>query len=111
MDKGTATGTTSLLSKEVKIEGDIQGNENLQIEGKLIGSIKLVGDIYVGPTGIVEANVEADNVVILGQVSGNVTARKQLQIQSSGQLLGDCTAPSIDIREGALFEGRSKMNK
>jgi len=109
MDKGTATGTTSLLSKEVKIEGDIQGNENLQIEGKLIGSIKLAGDIYVGPTGIIEANVEADNVVILGQVSGNVTARKQLQIQSSGKLLGDCTAQSIDIREGALFEGRSKM--
>ena len=109
MDKGTATGTTSLLSKEVKIEGDIQGNENLQIEGKFIGSIKLAGDIYVGSTGIVEANVEADNVVILGQISGNVTARKQLQIQSSGKLLGDCTAKSIDIREGALFEGRSKM--
>ncbi len=109
MDKGTANGTTSLLSKEVKIEGDIQGNENLQIEGKFIGSIKLTGDIYVGSTGIVEANVEADNVVILGQISGNVTARKQLQIQSSGKLVGDCTAKSIDIREGALFEGRSKM--
>ena len=109
MDKGTANGTTSLLSKEVKIEGDIQGNENLQIEGKFIGSIKLAGDIYVGSTGIVEANVEADNVVILGQISGNVTARKQLQIQSSGKLMGDCTAKSIDIREGALFEGRSKM--
>ena len=109
MDKGTANGTTSLLSKEVKIEGDIQGNENLQIEGKFIGSIKLAGDIYVGSTGIVEANVEADNVVILGQINGNVTARKQLQIQSSGKLMGDCTAKSIDIREGALFEGRSKM--
>jgi len=109
MDKGTANGTTSLLSKEVKIEGDIQGNENLQIEGKFIGSIKLAGDIYVGSTGIVEASVEANNIVILGQISGNVTARKQLQIQSSGKLLGDCTAQSIDIREGALFEGRSKM--
>ena len=109
MDKSTATGTTSLLSKDVKIEGDIQGNENLQIEGKFIGSIKLAGDIYVGSTGIVEANVEADNVVILGQINGNVTARKQLQIQSTGKLMGDCTAKSIDIREGALFEGRSKM--
>lgn len=109
MDKGNATGTTSLLSKDVKIDGDIQGNENLQIEGKLKGSIKLAGDIYVGPTGTVEANVEADNVVIQGHVSGNVTARKQLQIQSSGKLMGDCMAQSIDIREGALFEGRSKM--
>ncbi len=109
MDKGTSTGTTSLLSKEVKIEGDIQGNENLQIEGKLKGSIKITGDIYVGLTGVVEANVEADNVVIQGLISGNVTARKQLQIQATGKLMGDCTAQTIDIREGAHFEGRSKM--
>jgi len=109
MDKGTAAGTTSLLCREVKIEGDIQGNENLQIEGQLNGSIKLSGDIYVGQTGVVEANVEADNIVILGRISGNVTARKQLQIQSTGKLMGDCTAQTIDIREGALFEGRSKM--
>lgn len=109
MDKGTAAGTTSLLSSEVQIEGDIQGNENLQIEGKLKGSIRLTGDIYVGQTGLVEADVEADNIVILGQINGNVTARKQLQIQSSGKLMGDCSAQTIDIREGALFDGRSKM--
>jgi cytoskeletal protein CcmA (bactofilin family) len=109
MDKGTAAGTTSLLCKEVKIEGDIQGNENLQIEGQLNGSIKLTGDIYVGQTGVVEADVEAENIVILGRINGNVTARKQLQIQSTGKLMGDCTAQTIDIREGALFEGRSKM--
>ncbi len=111
MDKGNASGTTSLLSKAVKMEGDIQGSENFQVEGKFKGSIKLAGDIFIGPTGVVEADVEADNVVIQGQISGNVTARKQLQIQSSGQLTGDCTAQSIDIREGALFEGRSKMIK
>ena len=111
MDKGNANPTTSLLSKEIKIEGDIQGSENLQVEGNFKGSIKLARDIYIGPTGVVEADVEADIVVIQGQLSGNVTARKQLQIQSSGKLMGDCTAHSIDIKEGALFEGRSKMIK
>ena len=109
MDKGNTGGTTSLLSKEVRIEGDIQGSENIQVEGKFKGSIKLTGDINIGLTGIVDADVEADNVVIQGELNGNVMARKQLQIQSSGKLLGDCTAQSIDIKEGALFEGRSKM--
>jgi cytoskeletal protein CcmA (bactofilin family) len=109
MDKGKATGTTSLLSKEVKIEGDIQGNEDLQVDGQLKGSVKIAGNIVVGPTGLVEADVEADNVIVQGQITGNVLARKQLQIQSSGKLLGDCMAQTIDIREGALFEGRSKM--
>jgi cytoskeletal protein CcmA (bactofilin family) len=111
MDKGKATGTTSLLSREVKIEGDIQGNEDLQVDGQLKGSVKLAGDIFVGPTGIIEADVEAENVVVQGQIIGNVLARKQLQIQSSGKLLGDCIAQTIDIKEGALFEGRSKMIK
>ena len=109
MDKGKTTGTTSLLSKEIKIEGDIQGNEDFQVDGELKGSIKLTGSVHVGPTGIVEADVEADNIVIQGQITGNVLARKQLQIQATGKLLGDCTATSIDIKEGALFEGRSKM--
>ena len=111
MDKGKATGTTSLLSKEVKIEGDIQGNEDLQVDGQIKGSVKIDGDIFVGPTGTIEADVEAENVVVQGQITGNVLARKQLQIQSSGKLIGDCIAQTIDIKEGALFEGRSKMIK
>ena len=111
MDKGKATGTTSLLSKEVKIEGDIQGNEDLQVDGQIKGSVKIDGDIFVGPTGTIEADVEAENIVVQGQITGNVLARKQLQIQSSGKLLGDCIAQTIDIKEGALFEGRSKMIK
>ena len=109
MEIGKTTGTTSLLSKKVKIEGDIQGDEDLRVEGHFKGTIKVVGDIFVGPSGVVEADVEADNIVIQGQITGNVLARKQLEIQSSGQLLGDCKAKSIDIREGALFEGRSSM--
>jgi cytoskeletal protein CcmA (bactofilin family) len=109
MEIGKTTGTTSLLSKKVTIEGDITGDEDLRVEGHFKGTIKVVGDIFVGQSGVVEADVEADNIVIQGQITGNVLARKQLEIQSSGQLLGDCKAKSIDIREGALFEGRSSM--
>jgi cytoskeletal protein CcmA (bactofilin family) len=109
MDTGKTSGTTSLLSKKVKIEGNIQGDEDLHVEGHFKGTIKVVGDFFVGQSGVVEADVEADNIVIQGQITGNVLARKQLEIQSSGQLLGDCQAKSIDIREGAIFEGRSSM--
>ena len=109
MERGIATGSTSMVSKEVKLEGEIQGSENLQVEGRFKGTIKLAGDLYIGPTGVVDADIEADNVVVHGQLNGNVLARKQLQIHSSGKLVGDCTASSIDIKEGALFEGRSKM--
>ncbi len=111
MEKGKAADSTSLLSKNVKIEGEIRGEENLHVEGHFKGVIKLNGDIFVGNSGIVEADVEANNVVIQGQIRGNVLARRQLEIKPTGKLVGDCTAQSIDIKEGALFEGRSRMLK
>lgn len=109
MEIGKSSGATSVLSKKVKMEGDIRGDEDLRVEGHFKGTIKVTGDIFVGQSGVVEAEVEADNIIIQGQITGNVLARKQLEIQSSGQLLGDCKAKSIDIREGAIFEGRSSM--
>ena len=109
MDRGKASGSTSLLSKKVNIVGDIQGNEDLHVEGRFKGSIKITGNIFVGQTGLVEADIEADNIIIQGKIHGNVLARKQLEIQSLGELIGDCSAQSIDIKEGAIFEGRSKM--
>ena len=109
MPKDKPTGSTSLLSRNVKIEGEIRGEENLHIDGRIKGAVRLNGDVLIGNAGVVEAEIEAENVVIQGQVTGNVTARQQLEIQPSGKLIGDCSARSIDIKEGAMFEGRSKM--
>lgn len=109
METVKATGTNSVLSKKVNIEGDIRGDEDLRVDGNIKGSIKLTGDVFIGQSGFVEADVEADNIIIQGRITGNVLARQQLEIQATGQLLGDCRAKSIEIREGAIFEGRSSM--
>jgi cytoskeletal protein CcmA (bactofilin family) len=111
MQKDRPADSISLLSKNVRIEGEIQGPENLHVEGYLKGSVELSGDIFIGNTGIVEADVEAKNIVIQGEVAGNVKAHQQLEIHPTGKLIGDCTAASIDIKEGAVFEGRSNMIK
>ena len=111
MQKDTSADSISLLSKNVRIEGEIQGPENLHVEGYLKGTVELSGDIFIGNTGIVEADVEAKNIVIQGEVTGNVKAHQQLEIHPTGKLVGDCTAASIDIKEGAVFEGRSNMIK
>ena len=109
MQKYAPADSISLLSKNVRIEGEIQGPENLHVEGYLKGAVELAGDIFIGNTGIVEADVEAKNIIIQGEVTGNVKAHKQLEIHPTGKLVGDCTAASIDIKEGAVFEGRSNM--
>ena len=111
MPKDTSADSISLLSKNVRIEGELQGPENLHVEGYLKGAVALSGDIFIGNTGIVEADVEAKNIVIQGEVNGNVKAHQQLEIHPTGKLIGDCTAASIDIKEGAVFEGRSNMIK
>ena len=94
---------------DVRIEGEIKGPENLHVDGYLKGTVVLSGDIFIGNTGVVEADVEAKNIVIQGKVNGNVKAHRQLEIHPTGKLVGDCTAASIDIKEGAVFEGRSNM--
>ena len=109
MQKDKTADSTSLVSKNVRIEGEVQGPENLHVEGYIKGAIALSGDIFVGNTGIVEADLEAKNIVIQGEVTGNIKAHQQLEIHPSGKLIGDCTAASIDIKEGAVFEGRSVM--
>jgi cytoskeletal protein CcmA (bactofilin family) len=109
MQKDTPADSISLLSKNVRIDGEIRGPENLHVEGYLKGTVVLSGDIFIGNTGIVEADVEAKNIIIQGEVSGNVKAHRQLEIHTTGKLVGDCTAASIDIKEGAVFEGHSNM--
>ena len=111
MDRNRGTGSTSLLSRNVVIEGEVAGDENLHVDGSIKGNIKLNGNLFVGASGSVEADVEANNVVIQGKIVGNVIAEQQLEIQPSGRLIGDCTAASIDIREGAVFDGRSSMKR
>jgi cytoskeletal protein CcmA (bactofilin family) len=111
MPKEKAFDSTSLLSQNLKIEGEIRGEENLHVDGQIKGFVKINGDIFVGSSGVVDAEVEADNIVIQGRITGNVLARQQLEIQPSGKLIGDCSARSIDIKEGAVFEGRSNMIK
>ena len=106
----TATAT-SVVSKGARIEADIRGGENLLIDGYVKGSVILEGDIIIGPTGVAEAELKANNVIIQGAVTGNVTARKHLEILSSGSMTGDISARSIDLREGSSFEGRSHMIK
>lgn len=110
MDKDTAgIGRTSVVSEHVVLEGDIGGEEHLHIFGQIRGSIRISGDILVGKTGVVEADVEADNITIEGTIRGNALAKEHLEILPTGTMIGDIAARSIDIREGSSFEGRSRM--
>jgi cytoskeletal protein CcmA (bactofilin family) len=109
MSKPADSGLTSLVSKDVVIEGEVTGQENLHVDGRVKGVIRLAGDLFVGAGGLVEADIDARNVVVQGTLTGKVIARQQFEIRPTGKFNGECTAASIEIREGALFEGTSRM--
>jgi cytoskeletal protein CcmA (bactofilin family) len=109
MAKDASSGTTSLVSRPVVVEGEISGEENLHVDGRVKGIIRLSGDLFVGAGGVVEAEIDARSIVIQGAVSGKVIARRQLEIQPSGRFTGEATAAAYEIRQGAVFEGISRM--
>ena len=99
----------SRICRGITVEGELQGGEDLLVEGLVKGSIEVAGDVTVGPQGRVEARIQARSVIIQGEVAGNVTAAERLEIASSGRLQGDCRARSIQIETGAIFQGRSEI--
>jgi len=107
----TSAEPFSVVSRDICIEGELEGSENLTIEGRVKGRIQSQGDIIISATGNVEAVVMARNITIQGRVNGNIEAGEAVEIQQQGTLIGDCRARSIQIREGARFEGRSEILK
>lgn len=109
MAKDGSSSSTSLVSRTVVVDGEISGEENLHVDGRVKGIIRLTGDLVVGSAGVVEAEVDARNVVVQGSITGKVVAHRQLEVQASGRFNGECAAASYEIREGAVFEGISRM--
>ena len=116
--KNTADDTAKRFSrdvvnvgKSVVIKGEVNGSEDLTIEGQVDGKIELRQHMLtIGPNGRITAEVFAKSVVILGTVTGNVTATEKVNIRESGSVDGDITAPRVAIAEGAHFRGNVDMS-
>jgi cytoskeletal protein CcmA (bactofilin family) len=92
------------------VKGEVTGDEDVTVEGTLEGQVRIARDLRVAPGGTVRATVEAQTVVVSGELVGDCTAVQRVEIQSSGRLTGNIRAPRIVIAEGALFKGNSDMS-
>jgi cytoskeletal protein CcmA (bactofilin family) len=94
------------LGRSLLIKGEVIGSEPLYIDGRVEGSIQLTGHrLTIGHHGSVVANIEADEVVIMGSVKGNVQCTERLDIRTEGSLVGDVASQRISIEEGAVLKG------
>jgi len=93
----------------VKIQGELSGDEDIVIEGRVDGKISVSKSLRVGNSAQINAEVKAQSIVIAGKVVGNVTAVDRVELLASGQLEGNIRAPKIVIAEGAQFKGSVDM--
>src|SRR5689334_13395117 len=100
------------IGKSVVIKGELNGSEDLTIEGHVEGTIQLKDHVLtIGPNGKIKAQVFAKSVIVLGEVTGNVTASDKVDIRDNGSVDGDIIAPRVAIAEGAHFRGSVDMQR
>ncbi len=99
------------LGSETNFSGTMRFNTSLKISGKFQGKIISPGILYIEEGAVVNADIKVGSVVIGGYVKGNVEAKENLELLSTGQLFGDIKTAKLKIADGVVFEGKCEMIK
>jgi cytoskeletal protein CcmA (bactofilin family) len=100
------------IGKSVVIKGELNGSEDLTVEGHVEGRIELKEHVLtIGPHGKIKAEIFAKAVIVLGEVAGNILASEKVDIRDNGSVDGDIIAPRVAIAEGAHFRGSVDMQR
>jgi cytoskeletal protein CcmA (bactofilin family) len=101
--------SATVLGPTVEIEGEIEGDEDLVIQGRIQGKIVSRKDLTVDSSGKVEASITTKNLAVSGMLTGNVTASDRVEVRKEGKMVGDIKAPRVVIADGAKFKGNIEM--
>lgn len=100
------------LGKSVMIKGELSASEDLTLYGQMEGSVTLPNHtLTIGPHADIKAAIAAKSVVIMGAVTGNVTAGEKIEIQNTGSIQGDVVSPRLSIADGGCLRGKVQMPK
>lgn len=108
--KGTASMAS--IGKSITIQGDLSGDEDLVIDGTVDGKVELPDhQVTIGANGTIRAELRAKAVLVIGCVTGNVHGSERVEIQATGRVEGDVTAPRLVIAEGGVVNGAIHMGQ
>ncbi len=103
---GSTIRTPASLGPSFKIKGELIGGEDLRLDGKIEGAISLGGHrLSVGSTAHIDGDIVAGEVVVAGEVIGNVNAPDRIELKKGGSVVGDLTTARLVIEDGAIFKG------
>jgi cytoskeletal protein CcmA (bactofilin family) len=101
----------AFLGKDTEFEGKLSFGGTVRVDGHFKGEINSDGTLIVGETAVMEAEVQVSNVIISGEIRGNVLATKRVEIHSPGKVFGNISAPTVVMDEGVVFEGSCSMQE
>jgi cytoskeletal protein CcmA (bactofilin family) len=108
----TTSGGTARLGGSLHVKGEITGNEDLHIDGSVEGLVQLEDrKLTIGASAKLTADIIAREVVVYGNVKGNLRARDRIEIKKDGSVVGDLTTARIMIEDGAYFKGSIEIDK
>lgn len=102
---------STLLGSTTEITGDFTVDGSARVDGKITGNVMVTGTLIVGVTGSITGNVNADMVMIGGEVIGDIAAKSKTELTSTARIFGDITTNTIVIDEYAIFQGGCNMNR
>jgi cytoskeletal protein CcmA (bactofilin family) len=101
-----------IITSSLLIKGEVQGREDLYIDGEVQGKIQLAsGRLTVGPHGRITADVDASEIVVRGKVKGTLRARERVEVGRTGELRGDIVTQRIAIEEGAQIHSKVEITR
>ena len=103
-----AVGFDTVLGANSVLEGKFQSNANVRLDGTFSGTLEINGNILVGETAKIKADINARNISIAGAVRGNITGKK-VQVLRTGRVWGDIRATALTTEEGAFIDGKITM--
>src|SRR5690242_5406940 len=108
----SVSGGTARLGASLHVKGEITGNEDLAIDGTVEGLVNLEDRrLTIGASARLTADIIAREVVVYGNVKGNLRARDRIEIKKDGSVVGDLTTARIMIEDGAYFKGSIEIDK
>ncbi len=103
------TEPITVIGTKTMINGNLEGDEDLTVEGHVEGSINLSKTLTVEVGGVVRANINVRNAIISGVLVGNVEAQEAVHITEQGRVVGDITSPRVILVDGSSFRGSIDM--
>ncbi|MCP4667430.1 MAG: polymer-forming cytoskeletal protein [Deltaproteobacteria bacterium] len=98
-----------LIGKNSELEGKLSFTGTVRIDGRFLGEITSGDTVIVGETGVLESDVHVSNIVIKGEVRGNVVAKQRIELQAPAKVFGNIQAPTITMEQGVILEGTCRM--